>query len=121
MLENVTREDQPVLGRIDGDRWGVITLCLNHDAIAVRRINLSLVGGKLKFATEWVKYNEWLHGWYLEQSLGSIAGNTNEHKTQLRAGGYGEEKVEKTIEGLRVDRLRYEEHKKAATRKGVIA
>lgn len=118
MLENVTREDQPVLKRIGGDYWGTIALCVNSDQpIPLRRVNLSLEDGWRRFGTEWVKYNKWLHYWYLGKSLGPIAANTNEHRTQLRAAGYGDERVEKTIEDLRADRLSYEKYKKVTERK----
>lgn len=116
ILGKAVREDQPVLARVDGDRWGVIALFPKWNtggSIQLSRINLSLEGGSRKFGTQWVRYNQWLFDWYQGVSLGPIAANTNEHRTQLRAAGYGEERVEKTIEDLRIDRLRYEEYKKA--------
>ncbi len=118
LLKEVTREDQPVLGRIDGQHWGCITLWPKHDAVVMggsiqlSRVNVSLEGGPDRFVAQWVRYNHWLHYWYLGKSLGPIAANVNEHRTQLRAAGYSEEKVEKTIEDLRVDRARYKEYKK---------
>lgn len=115
ILEKVTREDQPILARVDGDHWGVIALFSKWDtggSIQLSRVNMSLKGGEQKFGAQWVRYNQWLHVWYLGMSLGPIAGNNNEHKTRLRAAGYSEEKADKTIEDLRVDRLRYEEYKR---------
>ncbi len=123
LLKEVTREDQPVLGRIDGYHWSCITLWPKHDAVVaggsiqLSRIDVSLEGGAHRFEAQWVRYNRWLHYWYLGKSLGPIEGNTNEHRTQLREGGYSEKKVEKTIEDLRLDRLRYEEYKKVRGRR----
>lgn len=113
MLKDITREDQPVLSRSDEYHWGSITLWPKHDEVVMGKsitlawVNMSLAGGDFKFGTNWIKYNQWLHKWYLGKSLGPKSENKNEHRTQLRAAGYSEEQMEKTMEELGIDRERY--------------